>query len=95
MDCSDPGQTPCEGAWMAVYCNAVCNPCSGKIPCNSCIGATFFNNNYVLFITILYLFDLTGPALIESISKNADLTFMQIAKSTGNAHWVDNMTHHN
>ena len=53
------------------------------------------SNNYVLFITILYLFDLTGPALTESISENADLTFMQIAKSTGNAHWVDNMTHHN
>ena len=51
--------------------------------------------NYVLFITILYLFDLTGPALTESISENADLTFMQIAKSTGNVHWVDNMTHHN
>ena len=53
------------------------------------------SNNYVLFITILYLFDLTGPALTESISENADLTFMQIAKSTGNVHWVDNMTHHN
>ena len=78
---------------MAVFCSAVCNPCSGKIPCNSCIGATL--NNYVLFITILYLFDLTGPALTESISENADLTFMQIAKSTGNAHWVDNMTHRN
>ena len=30
-DCSDPGVIPCEGAWMAQNCEAICNPCPGII----------------------------------------------------------------
>ena len=44
---------------------------------------------------MVYLFHLTDSALIESTGENADLTFMQMAKSTGNVYWVDTMAHHN
>ena len=44
---------------------------------------------------MVYLFHLTDSALIDSTGENADLTFMQMAKSTGNVYWVDTMAHHN
>ena len=42
-------------------------------------------NDKIIIESIVYLFYLTGPALIESTDENADLKFRPMIKSTGNA----------
>ena len=42
-------------------------------------------NDKIIIESIIYLFYLTGPALIESTDENADLKFRPMIKSTGNA----------
>ena len=42
-------------------------------------------NDKIIIESIVYLFYLTGPELIESTDENADLKFRPMIKSTGNA----------
>ena len=70
---------------MKFNCEALCNPCTGKSPRISCICVPFKGNDKMIIETIIYLFDLTDTAVIESTNEKADLTLMPI---TGNVYSV-------